>query len=125
MPSRQMLEAGEWEGFGIVYLEANACGKPVIGGRSGGTEDAVVNGQSGYLVDPESPEAIAEKILGLLRNPTLAQRVGEFGRRWVKQHRSWQQAAEQNLSLTASVLDAHRPRPISLAHTLSFFTRRI
>jgi phosphatidylinositol alpha-1,6-mannosyltransferase len=125
MPSRQMLEAGEWEGFGIVYLEANACGKPVIGGRSGGTEDAVVNGQSGYLVDPESPEAVAEKILGLLQNPVRAQRMGEFGRRWVKQHLSWEQAAEQNLSLTASVLGAHRPRPASLAHTLSFFSRRI
>ncbi len=125
MPSRQMPEAGEWEGFGIVYLEANACGKPVIGGRSGGTADAVVDGRSGYLVDPENPEVVAGKIVGLLQNPELARRMGAFGHQWVRQHRSWEQASEQHLALTANVLDAHRPRPIRVARTLSFFTQRI
>ena len=125
MPSRQMLEAGEWEGFGIVYLEANACGKPVIGGRSGGTGDAVVDGQSGYLVDPESPKAIAEKVIRLLQDPTQAQRMGQFGREWVRRHRSWERAAEQHRSLTAGVLHAHKSGPIPMSQALSFFGRRI
>ena len=48
----------------MVYLEANACGKAVIGGRSGGIADAIIDDQTGLLVDPHSPEAIAEASTG-------------------------------------------------------------
>jgi phosphatidylinositol alpha-1,6-mannosyltransferase len=51
MPSIEMKEEGEVEGFGIAFLEANACGKPVIGGKSGGVKDAIVDGETGFLVE--------------------------------------------------------------------------
>ena len=62
MPSFERDGRSDYEGFGIVFLEANACGKPVIGGRSGGTMDAVIDGETGLLVDPDDEDTIAEAI---------------------------------------------------------------
>jgi phosphatidylinositol alpha-1,6-mannosyltransferase len=89
MPSRERLEAGDVEGFGVVYLEANACGKPVIGGRSGGTADAVVDGVTGFLVDPLSPEEIASTISRVLSSPQLAAQIGSQGRARVLAEFTW------------------------------------
>lgn len=80
MISRHIVEKGDVEGFGIVYLEANACGKPVVGGRSGGVPDAVVHGETGLLVDPDDVHAISEAIKTLLGDPELATRLGQQGR---------------------------------------------
>ena len=55
------------EGFGIVYLEAMACGKPVLGGNKDGTVDPLVNGELGCLVDPDDVEAIAENLTSILQ----------------------------------------------------------
>jgi phosphatidylinositol alpha-1,6-mannosyltransferase len=88
MPNRRMPD-GDIEGFGLVFLEANACGKPVIGGRSGGAVDAIADGESGYLVDPESPDEVADRAIGLLRQPDLARRMGETGRRRVLDRFTW------------------------------------
>jgi phosphatidylinositol alpha-1,6-mannosyltransferase len=71
------------EGFGIVCLEAAAAGKPVVAGRSGGVPDAIEDGVTGLLVDPESPTDIAEKISLLLRDPARRARMGEAGRQRV------------------------------------------
>jgi phosphatidyl-myo-inositol dimannoside synthase len=81
MPSR--LPAGRFagEGFGIVYLEAGAYGKPVVAGNVAGALDAVVDGETGLLADPLDPLQVAEAISGLLRAPELARRLGEAGRR--------------------------------------------
>jgi phosphatidylinositol alpha-1,6-mannosyltransferase len=68
------------EGFGIVCLEAAAAARPVIAGRSGGVSDAVKDGETGYLVDPNDPVAIADRVLTLLGDPGLARRLGEAGR---------------------------------------------
>jgi phosphatidyl-myo-inositol dimannoside synthase len=80
MPSR--LPAGEFagEGFGIVYLEAGAYGKPVIAGNVGGALDAVIDGETGILVDPLDPLAVADAITRLLRDKQLAARLGSAGR---------------------------------------------
>src|SRR5262245_4526160 len=80
MPSRQDLAQHSVEGFGLVYLEANACGKPVIGGRSGGIPEAVVHGVTGLLVDPDDPEDIANAVRTLLTNRERATQLGEQGR---------------------------------------------
>jgi phosphatidyl-myo-inositol dimannoside synthase len=80
MISREILEEGDIEGFGIVYLEANLLGKAVVAGRSGGVSDAVLDGQTGLLVDPESPSEVASAIIKLLSDPALANRFGEAGR---------------------------------------------
>jgi len=64
----------------LVFLEANACGKPVIGGNAGGVPDAIVNGKSGILVDGESVEAVAMEVIRLLRDEGLSFQMGNFGR---------------------------------------------
>lgn len=87
--SRQTRSGGNVEGFGIVFLEANACGKPVIGGRSGGMADAIADRETGLLVDPTSLEAICQALHCLLTDQALAQRLGENGRRRVSQEFDW------------------------------------
>jgi phosphatidylinositol alpha-1,6-mannosyltransferase len=66
MPSRSRLAGLEVEGLGIVYLEASACGLPVIGGVSGGAPDAVIEGETGFSVDGKSAQAIAQAAIQLL-----------------------------------------------------------
>lgn len=68
-----------FEGFGLVYLEAGACGKPVIGSRSGGVSDAVIDGQTGLLVPEGDVEATANAIVHVLSNPDLSKRLGQAG----------------------------------------------
>lgn len=84
LTSREIKERGEVEGFGIVFLEAAACGKPVIGGKSGGIPDAVIDDVTGILVDPMDVEGIADAIIRLLSDENLAARLGENGQKRVK-----------------------------------------
>jgi phosphatidylinositol alpha-1,6-mannosyltransferase len=79
MTSRNL--AGDFEGFGIVYLEANLCGKQVIAGRSGGVAEAVVDNLNGLLVDPEDEIDIAAKIAELASHKVLREKLGEAGKR--------------------------------------------
>ncbi len=72
-------KGSDFEGFGIVYLEANQAGKPVIAGQSGGVRDAVVDGETGLMVDPQSSEAIAQAVRCLLDDESLRRRLGETG----------------------------------------------
>lgn len=95
MPSRVDKFNNDYETFGIVYLEANACGKPVIGGKSGGVEDAVVNGETGIIVDPLNKEEIANAIISLLSNKDLAERLGRNGRKRVIEDFRWEEIAER------------------------------
>jgi phosphatidylinositol alpha-1,6-mannosyltransferase len=67
---------GDLEGFGLVFLEANACGLPAIGGESGGVVDAIEDGVSGYLVNPSSIDDISEKILKFIEDPDLLRDMG-------------------------------------------------
>ncbi|TES90014.1 MAG: glycosyltransferase family 1 protein [Candidatus Cloacimonadota bacterium] len=100
MPSRYIKAKKDVEGFGLVYLEANFFGKPVIAGRSGGVPDAVIEGVTGFLVDPENPKEIANAIIKLFENPDLAKKMGEQGRRRVMEEFTWERAAriiEENL----------------------------
>lgn len=78
LPNRETAD-GDNEGFGLVFLEANACGIPVIAGRAGGVQDVVLNGDNGLTVDGNNPEAIAEAILRLLEDPELCARLRRAG----------------------------------------------
>jgi phosphatidylinositol alpha-1,6-mannosyltransferase len=80
MASREDMERGYLEGFGLVYLEANALGKPVVGGRSGGVPSAVEDGVSGLLCDPDDMDDIFDKLSILLKDPEYAERLGRQGR---------------------------------------------
>lgn len=95
MSSRADLDACDVEGFGMVYLEANSCGKPVIAGRSGGVADAVVDGETGLLVPPDSPEALAESICQVLTHKEYAERLGQQGRERAIREFSWDAIADR------------------------------
>ena len=90
MPSRSRLAGLEVEGLGIVYLEASACGLPVIGGVSGGAPDAVLQGETGFSVDGRSAHEVAEALVRVLTDKELAQRLGARGRQWVIEQWQWQ-----------------------------------
>lgn len=84
MPNRDIN--GDTEGFGLVYMEANACGKPAVAGRAGGTGSAVEDGLNGLRVDGEDVAAVEEGIARLLADPGFAARLGEAGRRRTVEH---------------------------------------
>jgi len=90
MPSRSRLFGLEVEGLGIVYLEASACGLPVIGGASGGAPDAVQHGVTGYVVAGNNVDEIAQRCVELLSNPELRLKMGSAGRAWVEYQWRWQ-----------------------------------
>lgn len=83
-----------FEGFGIVYLEAGACGTPVVATDSGGIRDAVIEGTTGLIAKDENVDDIARKIIKLLDNPELMRQLGNGGREYAKQH-TWDSIAEQ------------------------------
>ncbi|HEX2073300.1 MAG TPA: glycosyltransferase family 4 protein [Geodermatophilus sp.] len=90
MPCRTRRGGLDVEGLGMVYLEAAACGLPVVAGTSGGAPEAVQDGVTGHVVaDPRSPQAVATAIAGLLDDPARARRMGAAGRAWVEQRWSW------------------------------------
>lgn len=97
MPSREIEETGDTEGFGITYLEANACQKPVIGGNSGGVSDAVVDGVTGFLVNPMDTDEIAEKLILLLSDPQLSHQLGKQGRERIEKSYTWDRISENIL----------------------------
>lgn len=87
MPAREIN--GDFEGFGIVYLEANLCGKPVIAGRSGGVSDAVSHNESGLLVDPANISEIGAAIKNLVASKIEQERLGTQGRQRVLTDFKW------------------------------------
>src|SRR5882757_1975559 len=95
MPCRTRRGGLDVEGLGIVYLEASATGLPVIAGDSGGAPDAVLDGETGWVVAGGSPEQSAERVLTLLRDPELRQRMGERGRSWVEESWRWDLLADR------------------------------
>ncbi len=98
MPARDI--AGDFEGFGIVYLEANLCGKPVIAGRAGGVSDAVVDGQTGLMVDPENIEDIKRAVLELVNDPERRNQLGKQGQTRALVEFNW----EKQVAKVASIL---------------------
>jgi phosphatidylinositol alpha-1,6-mannosyltransferase len=104
MPSSEDRSKGYVEGFGIVYLEANACCKPVIAGRCGGALDAVVDGKTGLLVDPLSIEEIAKALIKLLSDEEYAKKLGENGRERVRKEFDWKIIAEKQRGIIYSIL---------------------
>lgn len=94
--TRETVLAGDVEGFGIAFIEASSCAKPVVAGRSGGAVEAVADGETGILVDaPDSPEAVAEALRKLLSDPDLCQRLGKAGRVRVTEKYDWRLLARQ------------------------------
>ncbi|MGH8905104.1 MAG: glycosyltransferase family 4 protein [Egibacteraceae bacterium] len=89
MPCRTRLGGLDVEGLGIVYLEAQACGVPVVAGSSGGAPEALIDGETGHVVDGGDPRAVTGAIVALLRDPDRRQAMGAAGRAFVEQRWAW------------------------------------
>lgn len=105
LPNRT-LPNGDTEGFGLVFLEANACGTPVIGGRAGGVVDAVQDGINGLLVDGDDTDAIAAAILRVLGDRALWERLRDGGLA-LADKAGWASRAKQFLDLCRSFRRSH------------------
>jgi len=84
-PCRARRAGLEVEAWGIVFLEAQACGVPVVVGDSGGAPESCVHGETGYVVDPLNPVAVAAKLVVLLEDEGLRSRMGKAAREWAEQ----------------------------------------
>ena len=93
MPVR--AEAASVEGFGIVFLEASACGLPVVAGGSGGAAEAVRAEDTGLIVPPDDPDSLGDALLRLLGDPEMRSRMGQSGRKWVESEMNWDRAAAE------------------------------
>lgn len=117
MPNRKVGE--DTEGFGMVFIEANACGKPVIAGMEGGTDSAVMEGHTGLRVDGSKVEDVGRGILALLKSPELGCRLGQTGLARARRSFGWPTVAAR----TREVLDSldtgrrlHRSGPTGVRH---------
>jgi phosphatidylinositol alpha-1,6-mannosyltransferase len=99
MPCRTRRGGLDVEGLGIVYLEASATGIPAISGDSGGAPDAILEGETGYVVPGRDTGLLAARVTGLLQDPGGARAMGEKGRAWIERDWTWDQAAARLRSL--------------------------
>lgn len=104
-----------YEPFGIVPLEAMACGVPVVASAVGGLTDSVVDGVTGLLVPPRSPERVAEALRTLLADPGLRASLGRAGAVRARSRYSWDRVAAATLDVYAEVLDDERARTEGVA----------
>ena len=89
MPSRSRFFGLEVEGLGIVYLEASACGIPVVAGNSGGAPDAVIEGVTGLCVDGTDVNQVASAVIEVCSNAERASHMGAAGRNWIVDQWRW------------------------------------
>ncbi|GAB3716230.1 glycosyltransferase family 4 protein [Nocardiopsis nanhaiensis] len=95
MPCRTRRGGLDVEGLGMVYLEASATGLPVLAGASGGAPDAVLEGETGHVVDGSTPGPTARALIRLLRDPDRAALMGARGREWVSREWTWDRTLER------------------------------
>jgi phosphatidylinositol alpha-1,6-mannosyltransferase len=97
LPNRQV--GWDFEGFGIVLLEAQACGKPVIAGRSGGTAETMDPSNTGEIVLCDEPDQLASVAADLLQDEGRRERMGALARQWVVEHFAWDVLSRQAADL--------------------------
>jgi phosphatidyl-myo-inositol dimannoside synthase len=102
MPCRTRRRGLDVEGLGIVYLEASATGLPVVAGDSGGAPDAVLDGETGVVVNGRSVPAVARALIDLLHDPQRARKLGGQGRSWVEREWRWELQADRLDALVRS-----------------------
>ncbi len=101
MPCRTRRRGLDVEGLGMVFLEASACGLPVVAGDSGGAPDAVLDGVTGTVVDGHSVAAVAAALNRFLTDTALAAKLGAAGRDWVVDEWGWDAQAARLAELLA------------------------
>jgi phosphatidylinositol alpha-1,6-mannosyltransferase len=95
MPCRTRRAGLEVEGWGNVFIEAAACGRPVVVGDSGGARESLVDGETGILVDGRDVGQVASAVAGLLADPDRARAMGKAGRARVERDHTWPAIAER------------------------------
>ncbi|MFZ0322904.1 MAG: glycosyltransferase family 4 protein [Actinomycetes bacterium] len=95
MPARTRNRGLDVEGLGIVYLEASATGLPVVAGDSGGAPDAVLDGETGFVVDGRSDPQVQRSVVALLTDSQLASQMSERGGEWVREAWAWPKRAQE------------------------------
>ena len=100
--------AGDTEGFGIVFLEAAACGKPAIAGRAGGTGSAVLEGITGLRIDGDSAPDLHQALCALLSDPARSAELGRAGLERVRTSLSWNAVAERTEQFASQKLRTER-----------------
>lgn len=111
LPNRQVGD--DIEGFGMVLLEAQACGKPVIAGDSGGTRETMQVGVTGDLVNCDQPESLIEIITNTLRTPEASQARGQVARSWMEETFDWSVLAAQADQIFGKVGFKKELQPVS------------
>jgi phosphatidylinositol alpha-1,6-mannosyltransferase len=97
----------QFEGFGLVYLEAGAYGLPVVGTRTGGVPDAVRDGETGFLVKPDDVDSLAGALKRLLTDAKLAHQMGLANREWAETL-TWERYAKEQFEVYQKVVSNHR-----------------
>ncbi|OGL43032.1 MAG: hypothetical protein A2161_01185 [Candidatus Schekmanbacteria bacterium RBG_13_48_7] len=98
VPSYHDLQKGIVEGFGLVILEANACGSAAIGSKFGGIPEAILDGSTGFLIEPESTSELRDKILKLLEDVNLRTNMKTRAQKWALEH-DWSIVADKILEV--------------------------
>jgi phosphatidylinositol alpha-1,6-mannosyltransferase len=127
MPNREV--DGDFEGFGIVFLEAQACAKPVIAGDSGGAAEAMREPETGFIVRQDYPEELPRALIQLLTDEPLRRRMGAAGREWVVANFDWRILVKQASQLFSTVCSngevVHRPdMPVPSTDSRTAFARQ-
>lgn len=104
LASRYIEEEGDIEGLGIVLLEAQRAGLPVVASRSGGIPEALLDGETGFTIDERDTVALTEKLDQLAKNPELRAKMGESGRAFVAERFNQGRIAEEYVSLYAKLI---------------------
>ncbi|MFH1366769.1 MAG: glycosyltransferase [Patescibacteria group bacterium] len=104
MPTREIESGKDVESFGLVYLEAQAAGCPVVIGQSGGTKETIVEGETGLSVNSESKEKIAQIIVQILSDDNLRNSMSEKGKQWVRGAFTWEKQIKKVIFLLQPVI---------------------
>jgi phosphatidylinositol alpha-1,6-mannosyltransferase len=111
LPTREIHDDDEIEGFGIVYVEAAAAGVPSVAADVGGVADAVTDGVTGLLVPPGSPAAVSTATLRLLGDPILCAEMGNNARAAVERELNWDRAAREVMRVVNDLTRHHDAVP--------------
>lgn len=101
-----VMPSTDHETFCVAACEAMGCARPVVAARTGGLVEVVRDGETGFLVPPADPRALAERIRTLLDDPALRERMGRAGREWTNSMFTWDRVIERMLACYARVLGA-------------------